>query len=156
MGKKITRIIDGDTICFDKYTFFCFNKREMKVRLYGVDCPETKLNNKNNVDQKHKDAGLKVKDFVTLILLNKKVKLKYYKNEKDFYGRELCSVIHKNVDISEFLIEIGYGKKYNPKNKEKRYWNEEEIKKINEGSISEKIILFQNKIKKNNFFSCFY
>jgi endonuclease YncB( thermonuclease family) len=137
MRRKITRIIDGDTVCYRS-----FFRNEIKVRVLGIDCPEKKLDKKNGVDEYHKSVGMKVKDFVERILLNKKVKLKYAEGQKDFYGRELCSIKYKKISFAEFLIHIGYAKKFVPKDKDKRGWSRKELDYIHDSDIEENIRLF--------------
>ena len=75
---KCTRVVDGDTIILST---------KERVRLIGVDTPETKHPNKP-VEQYGKEASA----FTTRIVEGKKVTLEYDQEKRDKYGRLLAYV----------------------------------------------------------------
>ncbi|MFA5659703.1 MAG: thermonuclease family protein, partial [Oscillospiraceae bacterium] len=65
---------DGDTI-----TVLTAENIQIKVRLYGIDCPEKK-----------QDFGQKAKEFTASLVFDKQVDVK--ESEKDRYGRTIGRV----------------------------------------------------------------
>lgn len=107
---KVVSVYDGDTITIvSKY-----NNQFMKfkVRLYGIDTPEIK--------GETKEKGLKSKQFVNDLILNKVVRIEVLNNKiingkkiTEKYGRLLAKVWTLNGDnISELLINEGLAKEY--------------------------------------------
>ena len=74
------------------------------LRLYGVDCPEIRGLNKK--------AGIKVRDFVRSLILDKTVLITTEKDKTGKYGRLLCSIQLPNDDLGALLIRKGYAKPY--------------------------------------------
>lgn len=110
-GKKLyakcTDVYDGDT-CTVKF-FYRGEILKYKIRLMGLDTPELKTKN-----QAEKELSLKIKDIVSLIILNKIIKIECYGFDK--YGRILGDIYVKGtigeICLNKFLIEnklgIGY------------------------------------------------
>ncbi|MFC6102172.1 thermonuclease family protein [Olivibacter domesticus] len=87
---KVVRIADGDTI-----TLLDENKKQVKIRLYGIDCPE-----------KRQDFGSVAKQFTASKCFNKfiKAEIKY----TDRYGRKVGSVILPNgKSLNKELLKAG-------------------------------------------------
>lgn len=107
-GYRVVRVIDGDTIVV------LINGVETKVRLIGVDTPETVH------PQKPVEAfGIEASNFLKGILYNAYVDLAYddsniATNHLDKYGRTLAYVIRTsdNLVINEEIIKQGYGHAY--------------------------------------------
>jgi len=97
---KVERIVDGDTLVVTNIDKGSPKEGEkIKLRLYGVDAPET--------DQPYGDYATQL---LKNRLQNKKVKIVAYGN--DFYGRTIASVYAKhkanaNLHINESLIVWG-------------------------------------------------
>ena len=114
----VTSVYDGDgaydcTIDMGMKIFI-----EKKVRLYGVDTPELRGN--------QKEAGRKVRDLVRKKILNKEVVLYTQKDKSGKYGRLLASIKLKNgKDLATVLIEKGYAKSYFGGKKE--LWSESDL-----------------------------
>lgn len=92
---NVTRVIDGDTILvsFD-------DGKEARVRLIGVNTPETVHPNKE-VEFYGKEAS----DFTKTKLLNKSIYLEKDISETDVYGRLLRYVwLYKPLEIDEISI----------------------------------------------------
>jgi micrococcal nuclease len=109
-GAKIEKVVDGDTV--DLIVDLGFDvHHKIRVRLHGVDAPETRT-----VNKAEKEAGLKAKEFVKswsethLTVLIETVK---DKNEK--YGRVLAKIYadeNKSECLNERLISEGLAKAY--------------------------------------------
>ena len=102
-AKKPDAIHDGDT-----FTILTKEKKQVKVRFHGIDCPEL-----------GQDYGRKAKDFVSAMSFGKTVSIK--ENGYDRYGR-LIGIIYlpDKTILNELLLVNGLAwhyKKYdsNPK-----------------------------------------
>ncbi|MBO8159597.1 thermonuclease family protein [Thermosyntropha sp.] len=96
---EVLRVIDGDTIVID------YNGKEEKVRMIGVDTPETKHPRKG-VEFYGKEAS----EFTRNLLEGEKVKLVFDVQERDKYGRLLAYVYKDDVMVNELLIKEGYAR----------------------------------------------
>lgn len=106
----VVRVIDGDTIAVHKkrnpqkkkgtFTY----KGEKKIRLIGVNTPESKKSFKD-VEPYGKESAKWLKDK----LLGKCVKLEYDERKKDKFKRDLCYVYHKSTMINHSIISSGNG-----------------------------------------------
>jgi len=93
------RVVDGDTIILDGYE---------RVRLIGVDTPETK-HPKKPVQYFGKEAY----EFTKRMVEGKKVRLEYDWQRKDKYGRTLAYVFLKDgTFLNAEIIKQGYGFAY--------------------------------------------
>lgn len=79
---KVVRVVDGDT------GIFSINGKEERVRLIGVDTPESVGEYKDNPQPFGKEASA----FTNKRLKGKTVYLEFDVGEKDKYGRLLCYV----------------------------------------------------------------
>lgn len=111
-AKKITRIIDGDTVILNNKTI---------VRLIGIDAPEIHEGNKLAKDAKrlncHKETVIKMgnysKDYLANLVLNKNIIIKYDKHRKGKYGRTLGYIYSTDGSlINEMMINAGMAKVY--------------------------------------------
>jgi len=94
-----TRVVDGDTIILDGYE---------RVRLIGVDTPETK-HPKKPVQYFGKEAY----EFTRRMVEGKKVRLEYDWQRKDKYGRTLAYVfLEDGTFLNAEIIKQGYGFAY--------------------------------------------
>ena len=93
----VKRVVDGDTFVAQK------NGEEIKVRLIGVDTPETVKPN-TPVQPYGKQASNYTKKYLT----HQNVYLEYDKEKTDRYGRTLAYVWLKNGDMfNESLVKKG-------------------------------------------------
>jgi micrococcal nuclease len=97
---KVVRVVDGDTIVVD------FNGKEEKVRLIGVDTPESVHADKS----KNTKEGVVVSDYTKSKLNGKIIKLEFDVQERDKYGRLLAYVYVDGEMYNKHLLEIGYAK----------------------------------------------
>ena len=97
-----TRVVDGDTIIIE------IDGKQERVRLIGVDTPETK-HPKKPVE----DFGHEASVFTTRLVEGKKVTLEYDQEKRDKYGRLLAYVYLENGKfLNAEIIERGYGFAY--------------------------------------------
>jgi micrococcal nuclease len=102
-----TRVVDGDTI--DARVDLGFSVWiECRVRLEGIDAPETRTKN-----LEEKQAGLKTKAFLQGIMdeCGHKFVLKSHGVGK--YGRCIGTIYVHGEDINQRLLAEGYAERYN-------------------------------------------
>jgi len=86
---KVVSISDGDTI-----TVLDSSKTQHKIRLYGVDCPES-----------HQDFGQKAKQFTSNMVFGQTVSVKSM--DTDRYGRTVGLVNIGSKSLNEELVKNG-------------------------------------------------
>lgn len=91
---RVVKIADGDTI-----TILTNDNNQIRVRLFGIDAPETK-----------QAFSKKSKEFLSGLIAGKDVLVKFSK--KDRYGRILGIVYHNKTDINEQMVLNGYAWAY--------------------------------------------
>jgi len=113
-------VVDGDTVDLNiDLGFNTFLKG--RVRLGGIDTPETRT-----TELMHKEAGLKVKQYVTDLILNKEVYL--VSTEYGKYGRILGEIyLDKELkeSLNDILINLHMAKQY-----DNSHWTNEMIQII--------------------------
>lgn len=116
---KVSKIVDGDGV----FVYNIFDKKEIEVRLLGVDAPELKDCRKLRQDERELhlpgnlliELGWMSKIFLESILpINSNVSLYTEKNnEIDLFGRTLAYLITSSgVCINEVMLSEGYVKPY--------------------------------------------
>ena len=99
-GCKVTRVVDGDTIDVDLDLGFDIIYK-CRVRLYGIDTPESRTRNK---DEKVR-GKLAAKFLQNAISHGKNVILQtQLKDSKGKFGRVLASVIVDGIDINQSMV----------------------------------------------------
>lgn len=102
---KVTKIVDGDTIDVEIDLGFDITIKQ-RLRLKGIDTPETKTKNKEE-----KELGLKAKRITEECIRGaKSIIVKTYKDDK--YGRILADVIADGVNVNQKLINEGFAVAY--------------------------------------------
>lgn len=99
---RVYKVIDGDT-------FYCYDKdnNELKIRLIGIDTPETK----NRGKKKKGYYGEEAKEYLTKLIINKDVLLEFDLDKYDQYNRVLAYVyLDDNTFINEELIKNGFAR----------------------------------------------
>lgn len=94
---SVVRVVDGDTIVVD------FNGAEEKVRLIGVDTPESV----HPDSYKNTEAGVLASDYTKKNLDGKQVELEFDVQERDQYGRLLAYVWLDGVMYNKTLLQDG-------------------------------------------------
>lgn len=91
---KVISVADGDTI-----TILTKSKQEVKIRLYGIDTPESR-----------QAFGQKAKQFTSSLVYGKQVDVKAYDTDK--YGRTVDVVLVNGQNVNEEIIRAGYAWQY--------------------------------------------
>ena len=91
---KVVSISDGDTI-----TILDSSKRQHKIRLYGIDCPED-----------GQPFGKAAKKHTAQLTARKQGTVKVYATDK--YGRTVGVVTVDGLSVNQSLIENGYAWQY--------------------------------------------
>jgi Micrococcal nuclease (thermonuclease) homologs len=98
---KVVRVVDGDTFWIDDGS----DKGE-KIRLIGVDAPETRRSSRKEVGYYGKES----KQYLTDLLLDNDVRLEYDVDPKDRYGRTLAYVyLRDGTFVNAELVRKGFG-----------------------------------------------
>ena len=112
--KKVTKIVDGDTIdvTLDMGFDILYQQR---VRLFGIDTPESRTR-----DKEEKKYGLLSKYFLQdCIKKGKKITIKTYKgDETGKFGRILGDVWIDGKSVNQIMCDKGYAVPYYGQNKE--------------------------------------
>lgn len=106
---EILRVIDGDTVAFKADFLPAPLKKELSIRVYGVDTPEKGFRSKcSGEDQRGQAATVFTKN---LILNAKKRQIVLYDWDK-YGGRVLGDVILDGYSLRAMLIANGYAREY--------------------------------------------
>ena len=101
----IDNIYDGDTITCTIDCGFGIRLSKQKIRLFGIDTPEIRGENK--------EEGKRVRDIVRKKLLGKDVIIKTIRDKKCKYGRYLGIIYleedDKQININDWIVENNYG-----------------------------------------------
>ena len=85
----VVGVTDGDTI-----VVLTSDKKQIKIRLEGIDCPEFK-----------QDFGYKAKQATSSLCFNKEVMIE--KSGEDQYGRTLAFVYVGDICTNKELLKLG-------------------------------------------------
>jgi len=103
----VTKVYDGDSITADIDLGFGIWMRDQKIRLYGIDTPELR--------GEERPDGLIARDRLRDLILGKEIIITSYKDRSGKYGRWLATVFLDNSDgfenvnttlLAEGLAEI--------------------------------------------------
>lgn len=103
LSGKVVAISDGDT-----FTLLTASKKQVKIRLYGIDCPESK-----------QDFGNVAKKFLSGLIFNKAVNVKEMNTDR--YGRTIGIVSIGSININEMLLSAGMAWHYRKYDKSKKW-----------------------------------
>jgi micrococcal nuclease len=96
----VTKVVDGDTFWADDGT-----RSGLKIRLIGVDAPESRKTFKKEVGYFGKEA----KTYLTNLLSGKRVRLEYDLNRTDQFGRTLAYVyLQDGTFVNAELVKNGF------------------------------------------------
>tara|TARA_B100001057_G_scaffold381059_1_gene386851 strand:- start:521 stop:922 length:402 start_codon:yes stop_codon:yes gene_type:complete len=110
---KLLRVIDGDTVDVDIDLGFGVWLRKQRIRLYGIDTPESRTR-----DLEEKKYGLAAKDFLVKWLAAGDLTIKTHKDAKGKFGRILGELWTMNTNVNEKMIEKNHAVKYHGQSKE--------------------------------------
>ncbi|WP_207427483.1 thermonuclease family protein [Pedobacter sp. SYSU D00535] len=101
---RVVKIADGDT-----FTILTDQKKQVKVRLHGVDTPE-----------KSQDFGTKARQFTSDLIFGKSIKVE--KKNYDRYGRLIgIAMLPNGKSLNEELLKAGLAWHYKQYDKSRRY-----------------------------------
>lgn len=96
----VTKVVDGDTFWVKRS-----NGKEEKIRLIGIDAPESRKTGNKDVGYYGKEA----KAYLEKLLLGKSVRLEYDVSRTDRYKRTLAyAYLQNGTFLNEHLIREGY------------------------------------------------
>ncbi|NGM62055.1 nuclease [Sphingobacterium sp. SGG-5] len=96
----VTKVVDGDTFWANGGT-----ERDIKVRLIGIDAPETRKTGRKEIGY----YGIEAKDYLTKLLSGQSVRLVGDVDSLDRYGRTLAYVYLKDgTFVNAELLQKGY------------------------------------------------
>lgn len=97
----VYKVVDGDT-------FYCYDadKNEIKIRLIGIDTPETR----NRFKKKKGYYGIEAKNYLTELILNQSVKLEFDLDKYDQYNRVLAYAYLDDKFINAELVKNGFAR----------------------------------------------
>lgn len=99
----VSRVVDGDTYIIN------LNGRDEKVRLIGVDTPESVARGSNA--EKNCEEGKTASNYVKQLIERESVYLEYDTQERDRYGRILAYVyLNDGTQLEEVLLNRGYAR----------------------------------------------
>jgi micrococcal nuclease len=97
----VTKVVDGDTFWVNDGS-----EKGLKIRLIGVDAPESRNAFRKVVGYYGKEST----QFMTTLIAGKKVRLEYDADTLDLYGRTLAYVYLQNgTFVNAELVQKGYG-----------------------------------------------
>ena len=97
---RVVKVVDGDTFWIDDGS-----ERGKKIRLIGVDAPETRRTGRKEIGF----YGEESKKYLTRLILDKEVRLEYDADPKDRYGRTLAYVyLRDGTFVNAELVKRGY------------------------------------------------
>ena len=110
---KVVHIVDGDTVDIDIDLGFGVWLRDQRVRLYGIDTPESRTR-----DDEEKKYGLAAKEFITKWLTSGGVSIRTHKDAKGKFGRILGEMWCFVTNVNEKMIEEHHAVRYHGQSKE--------------------------------------
>ncbi len=97
---QVRKVVDGDTFWIDDGS-----KKGLKVRLIGVDAPESR----NSGTKETGYFGRESSDYLKTLISGKKVRLEYDVGHLDKYGRTLAYVyLEDGTFVNATLVKNGY------------------------------------------------
>lgn len=102
----ITDVYDGDTVTADIDLGFDIWRRNERLRLYGIDAPE--------VRGEEREQGVLARDALRERLKGKEVTICTIKDKTGKYGRYLVRIFEKGRLINLWLVRVGHAEPYQP------------------------------------------
>lgn len=97
---NVLRVVDGDTFWLDDGS-----EKGVKIRLIGVDAPETRNSGRKTVGH----FGKQSKEYLSKLINDKEVRLEYDIDKEDQYKRTLAYVfLSDGTFVNAELLEQGY------------------------------------------------
>ena len=113
----MVKVVDGDTVDVDIDLGFGVWLRKQRIRLYGIDTPESRTR-----DKVEKVYGLAAKDFLSKMLSTGEMSIKTHKDAKGKFGRILGELFMKTsvgeLSVNQSLVENSHAVRYYGQSKE--------------------------------------
>tara|TARA_Y100001937_G_scaffold123734_1_gene187122 strand:+ start:3265 stop:3660 length:396 start_codon:yes stop_codon:yes gene_type:complete len=110
---KLLRVIDGDTVDVDIDLGFGVWLRKQRIRLYGIDTPESRTR-----DLVEKKYGLAAKEFLVKWTNAGELVIKTHKDAKGKFGRILGELWTFETNINQKMVEEHHAVEYHGQSKE--------------------------------------
>ena len=110
---KVTNIVDGDTVDVDIDLGFGVWLRDQRIRLYGIDTPESRTS-----DPSEKLYGKAAAEFLKKWLDGGDVTIKTHKDERGKFGRILGELWVFDTNVNRKMIEEHHAVEYHGQSKE--------------------------------------
>ena len=107
------RVVDGDTVDVDIDLGFGVWLRKQRIRLYGIDTPESRTR-----DLVEKKYGLAAKEFLVKWTGAGELKIKTHKDAKGKFGRILGELWTFETNINQKMVEEHHAVEYHGQSKE--------------------------------------
>ena len=105
---KIVRVVDGDTVDVDIDLGFGVWMRKQRIRMYGIDTPESRTSDK--VEKKY---GLAAKDFLVKWTNAGELTLRTFKDDRGKFGRILGELWWGGKqNINQLLVDNHHAVRY--------------------------------------------
>ena len=111
---KMVKVIDGDTVDVDIDLGFGVWMRDQRIRLYGIDTPESRTS-----DDQEKVYGLAAKDFVVKWTNAGDLSLKTFKDDRGKFGRILGEIWYgEKHNVNQLLVDNHHAVRYHGQSKD--------------------------------------
>lgn len=111
---KMVKVVDGDTVDVDIDLGFGVWMRNQRIRLYGIDTPESRTS-----DDQEKVYGLAAKDFVVKWTNSGDLTLKTFKDDRGKFGRILGEIWYGDEhNVNQLLIDNHHAVRYHGQSKD--------------------------------------
>ena len=110
---KRIKVVDGDTIDVDIDLGFGVWLRNQRVRLYGIDTPESRTR-----DLEEKKYGLAAKEFLTKWTGAGELTIKTHKDERGKFGRILGEIWAFKTNVNDKMVYEHHAVPYHGQSKE--------------------------------------
>lgn len=113
---KIVKVLDGDTVIVDIDLGFNVTLTDQKIRLQGIDTPESRTTNKEEKER----GTLSKKKLSEQLPTGSIQKIQTVKQDDvdDKFGRILGIFLTETGSVNQWMIDNAYAVKYNGENKE--------------------------------------